>query len=1063
MLIAALAFPAGAVKRVRVAQLEQTLAEVTAEHRADADVARQIGAIELSERLTAATLDRWAGKLAMGPRTALALQLLADQSAFLDPPASELPATAPPDAATQDRLMDAARGYVIKTVPHLPNFFATRTTNRFDDAPHVVEQGGWAVRAGLQLTGTTTRQITFRDGKEVQDTVAEASTASAAPQAAQELGLHTWGEFGPELSIVLSDISKGRASFSHWEQTPAGLAAVFQYSVPRAASHYAVNYCCIREGTASERPGGNGTRGRAGADTPYLAPNVSYHPFSETPGYRGSLSIDPATGAILRIALEAELSHDDPLLRAATVVEYGLVAIGDRSYICPVRSLALSMEQSAAGGSGSGTGNGGNNATDPAWGSPSIRPAGTPLLLVNETSFTKYHRLGASVRLIADTGQPGASDQPAPGAAAPDAAASGSGSPPPGAPVAANATAPAPAATAPASEPIAAPVAAAPPAPPPAPATPAIPEVSLTEATGLPDEPSNPVANAPAQQEGGYSLKVTSRLVDVGLVAYDKKGHPVTDLKREELEVYDNGRKQEIRFFSQFGGEATPAAATSAPDRSAPPETFSNRRGDPVSAAAASQSPETNLTILLIDENHIAWSDMSHARQEIVRFLGTVAPGERVGLYTMTDLSFRVLEEITTDHAELIAKLQKWQPSARSATLAQEEETRNRQSFSEVHNVSDLSSVNGNQVDAPDGDSPVDPALRALGSNPARQSLIILKGVARHLAAVSGRKNLVWISSDNVFADWQNQAVSVERGPKSIDSFALHAQEAMNDAHVAVFPMDVSQLEGAVINADIRTRNVELTQAAADTASLGGGAVGRNMTPGRATAEMQQDLHPIQEPVMQVAAATGGRTIRRAGDLAAALAGVVEDGHATYLLSFNPDVPADDLYHNITVKLAGRHGVTLRYRTGYLYVKEPATLRDRFQQAIWQPMDASEIAVTADVAPMSPGANVKIDIAANDLGLQQQAGRWMDKLDVFFIERDDAGLHAQVSGQTMGLRLKSSTYQNLISGGVPFEHFVQLKHGAGSLRVLVVDENTGRMGSVTIPATALGTAQEARP
>ena len=46
----------------------------------------------------------------------------------------------------------------------------------------------------------------------------------------------------------------------------------------------------------------------------------------------------------------------------------------------------------------------------------------------------------------------------------------------------------------------------------------------------------------------------------------------------------------------------------------------------------------------------------------------------------------------------------------------------------------------------------------------------------------------------------------------------------------------------------------------------------------------------------------------------------------------------------------------------------------------------------------------------------------MDKLDIFFIQRDDAGTHAQVEGQTLGLRLRSSTYQNLLSKGVPFEH-----------------------------------------
>jgi VWFA-related protein len=1045
--------PAGAAKRETVEQLEQALAADFSVHRADSEVARHIGEFELSERLTGATLDRFAARMPLGPRTALALQLLADQSALLDPPAKELPATAPPDAATQQRMMDAARGFVTQALPRLPNFFATRTTNRFDDSPQVLAKGDWPVRAGLHLVGTTSRGITFRDGKEVQDQLPE--KASGTPQRAQqELGLSTWGEFGPELSIVLTDTAKGTVSFSHWEQTPAGLSAVYRYAVPKAASHYAVSYCCIFEERGIVSPsGGMGTRRGGGVgQSPYLSESVAVHPFSETPGYHGSLSIDPATGAILRITLEAELSKGDPLLRAATVVEFGPVAIGEGAYICPVRSLALSTAGPDASGalSGAATAPETSKSNGPAWQGPTnVHSVSAPLLLINETSFTRYHRLGATMRMLADATEPAAANAAIQNAAPSGSPASNSlptdaGTPQLASPTTAAGQPAAPGGQAPAQ-------AAHQPAQPAAPAQPVIPEISLTAANGVPDEP----ANAPPAQEGGVTLKVTSRLVDVSIVAYDKKGHPVKDLKAEDFEVYDNGRKQEIHYFTQFASEtaALPAAAAG------PDQSFTNRQADAPVVGPRAPVAETGATILLIDENHIAWGDLSHARQQIFKFLGQLAPGERVGLYAMTGLGFRVLTEITTDHAALIARLQKWMPTAQSASNAQEEETRNRQQFNEVHNISDLNSVNGNRIDVPDSGSPVDPQLLTLGSNPARASLIILGGVARHLSGISGHKNLVWVSSDNVFAEWEDQSVGIDKGPKSIDSFALRAQEAMNEAHVAVFPFDVSQLETAAIGADLQHRNVELNQAAKDTASLGGGALARNMTPGRISAQMSQDLHPIQGPIRQVAEATGGRTVRRAGELAAELEGIVEDGHATYLLSFTPQGQADGQYHTIAVKLAGRRGLTLRYRTGYLFSKEPATLKERFQQAVWRPMDTSEISVRADLSPLSVGAMVKLNILAGDLGLRQQGGRWMDKLDIFFIQRDDAGLRAQVQGQILGLNLKPSTYQNLLPNGVPFEHFVQLKPGMASLRVLVVDENSGRMGSVTVPASALGAGQ----
>jgi hypothetical protein len=229
------------------------------------------------------------------------------------------------------------------------------------------------------------------------------------------------------------------------------------------------------------------------------------------------------------------------------------------------------------------------------------------------------------------------------------------------------------------------------------------------------------------------------------------------------------------------------------------------------------------------------------------------------------------------------------------------------------------------------------------------------------------------------------------------------------------------------------------------------------MQPGRITAQMNQDLHPIQGSIRDVATATGGRIIRRSGELATALAGIVDDGRAIYQLSFSPQGAADDQYHSITVKLTGRRGVSLRYRTGYVFAREPATLKDRFQAAVWRPVDTREIGVSAHVVPGSTRTQVKLNIAANDLAMVEGGGRWMDRLDIFFIQRDDAGLHAHVEGQTLGLQLKSSTYQNILPTGVPFEHGLELRPGMTSLRVLVVDENSGRIGSVTIPSAAMKT------
>jgi hypothetical protein len=344
-----------------------------------------------------------------------------------------------------------------------------------------------------------------------------------------------------------------------------------------------------------------------------------------------------------------------------------------------------------------------------------------------------------------------------------------------------------------------------------------------------------------------------------------------------------------------------------------------------------------------------------------------------------------------------------------------------------------------------------------MGSNPERDVLSILPGLARHMAAIPGHKNLVWVSSDNVLADWSNQVVArQDKGNKFIDPLALRAQEALNEAHASIYPLDASQLEAGGVAADLGTRNVlAVGYSDRDKSLISLGDAFPGTKPGRQTAQMQQDTHPIQGAFRDLADATGGRAFRRSGGIANELDSVVDDGRATWLLTFTPDQPADDKYHSIKVRLNGMRDVTLHYRTGYQYNKEPATLKDRFRQAIWQPADVSEIALTARPVSASNGATVQLNIAATDLDLAQQSDLWSDKLDIFLVERDDAGLHAQVTGQQLGLHLKAATYQRLMREGVPFEVKVATKPDTGSVRIVAVDENSGRMGSVTIPAAML--------
>jgi VWFA-related protein len=1012
LLLGASASACLAGRRVTAEELEQLLVGVQSKQ--DAKVAQQLSELELTERLSTARFSRLDSELP-GGESRRCLVILSDLSAFRSLPATEIPATPPPDIVAQRKMIARTVDYAVKTVSSLPNFFATRETIRFENSPQG-HLGGASLVPYQQLhaIGTSSVSVLYRDGQEVIDTGAAKNKKGAlTPE-----GLSTRGVFGPILSTVLVDAAQGKLGWSHWEQGTSGTVAVFRYSIPREKSHYQVEFCCVR---------GNGPDGL----------------FQQFTGYHGFLTVDPANGAILRLTIEADMRPSDPILASDAAVEYGAVEIGGRTYICPRKSVSVLVSPPldhygfvTASDEGSFTDKDGLIVPEHV------------LMWLNDVVFDKYHVFHADTHLVAgNTDTPGKaqSNSEIETGASPNAGIAKSESPaspsanelPPSAASSASVT-PAPAERAATPTPT---------ANPPSRPTAAVglpdSEIIITAATELPDTP------AQSSPGSGFSLRVNARLVDIGLVAYDKKGRPIAGLKAEDFKIYDNGREQTVRFFGQTG-DAPMESSSDAPGVLGEP-VYSNRRVA-ANSGAASGVTESNTTILLIDAGNLAWPDLTNVRTQMLRFLRGLPANDRVALYTLQAHSLQVLREPTTDHSLLAADLSQWMPSAQDLARSQEMEQRNRQQFDEVRNSTDLQSVNGNVSSAPDTASTVDPKLLANGNNPLRDVTPVLIDVARHLAAIPGHKNVVWVSSDNVLVNWTDIAAGRDRGGAHIDGLVLRAQEALNDAHVSIDPLDASQLETMAVDPSLANMNVTLAPGTMAGSAPQGGA----NKAGRVTAEMQQDLHGIQPAIQELAAATGGRTFRRSSDLVTELNQAVAHGRATYLLSFTPDTPADDQYHQLTVKLTAEHGVTLRYRTGYQYTKEAITLKDRVREAISQPLDVNDIAITANPVESPLGATLKLKIATSDLALKQQDDRWVGKLDIFLVQREDISSHApRVSGQRIGLRLLPTSYLEALKAGMPFDQRVEKEQKTGSIRVVVIDEDSGRIGSVTVPAAAM--------
>jgi VWFA-related protein len=370
-----------AARGVTVDQLKQMLE--AAQGNSDAEVARLLSGLELKERLSDTTFSSLeAGLRSARPREALVAVSAA--SAFRDPPAAQIPTIAPPDLSEQRLMLSRTIDYLNKTIARLPNFFATRTTVRYEESPPKYERAGVAGTGyqPLHVVSNSVETVLYRNGREVTD--AGAQKGKGAKTEDRQLSVH--GTFGPILDTVISDAMVTGFTWSHWEQGANGRLAILRYVVAAEKSHYEIADCCL--------PDGDGT----GA-------------YRIRTGYHGEIAIDPTSGAVLRLKVQADLKPTLPLVRADIMVEYGPVDIGGKSYICPLKAVYISRGRTVR--------------VMPQW-QASFTTSGPSITKLNDVSFGEYHMFRADSRVL-----PGFNPAPAEKSPAPDSPHPPETAPPP--------------------------------------------------------------------------------------------------------------------------------------------------------------------------------------------------------------------------------------------------------------------------------------------------------------------------------------------------------------------------------------------------------------------------------------------------------------------------------------------------------------------------------------------------------------------------------------------------------------------------------------------------------
>src|SRR6266576_2142287 len=166
----------------------------------------------------------------------------------------------------------------------------------------------------------------------------------------------------------------------------------------------------------------------------------------------------------------------------------------------------------------------------------------------------------------------------------------------------------------------------------------------------------------PQKSEDVDVVRITTNLVQVDAVVTDKSGKLVTDLKPEEIEIFEDGRKQKITHFTFSLSETAPIeraaerAAKPAPiDKTAPPIPTTRLRPEDIKRTIA----------IVVDDLGLSFESTHYVQRALKKFVDEqMQPGDLVAIIR-TAGGMGALQQFTSDKRQLYAAVErvKWRPS----------------------------------------------------------------------------------------------------------------------------------------------------------------------------------------------------------------------------------------------------------------------------------------------------------------------------------------------------------------------------------------------------------------
>jgi VWFA-related protein len=433
------------------------------------------------------------------------------------------------------------------------------------------------------------------------------------------------------------------------------------------------------------------------------------------------------------------------------------------------------------------------------------------------------------------------------------------------------------------------------------------------------------------------TLHVAVQRVVVDAVVTDRQGNPVTGLTKDDFQVLEDGKQQQMRSFEAHVSEAQPPL----PKLNLPPDTFSNLSTAPQSGP---------VTVILYDLLNTPLSAQPFAREQLLQFLKKRSESSQVAIFVLSD-KLHMLQGFTDDDDLLIAALNR-----QKATFYKSSDL---QSAGEATQASDsLARAEGNQSAA---SAVQDVSFQAVSRMLTHMETIessamldqrvditadALDEIARFLVGLPGRKNLLWLSGsfpEGILPDaslGERDSFDVTR---NYSATIKEATDLLNLSHVAVYPVDVRGLQ------------TDPMYSGSNHQSYAPGS-GAQMKAVQGFAQQNDAEHATMDVM---ADDTGGRAFYNTNGLKEAVATAMKEGSVYYTLSYAPsNTKQDGGVRHVKVELTKPAlrdaGYQLSYRRTYFAGNSDANVAP---SNVAQPEDSADDPLAATLEHGAPEAH----------------------------------------------------------------------------------------------------------